>query len=186
MENVYIEIIQPLLQSVLRYCIYLFVFVLAALLIYAVKRYLVPFLREKLGDTRFEALTKYVRLLMCAAEEKFTETAAGLSKSDYVISLVKKKFPGIDDSYIQTIIDGLMRPLTAEGCVNVTEDVAFEEYISNAINQAMAEAQNREVKEKSTEVNPDGFAPGTAPGLSAPEEPPKNPDPEALDAPPID
>jgi len=190
MENVYIEVIQPVLQSIFRYCIYVLAFVVVALIAYLVKRYVIPFLREKLGEERFDALTKYVRLLMCTAEQKFQKAASGLSKSEYVISLVKKKFPDLDESYIQTVIDGLMRPLTAEGCVNVGNGEDIANYISAAVNQAMADAREREKYKNENETNPNPFAPGTETGetgiTSDPEEPPQNPDPEALDAPPID
>lgn len=187
MENVYIEIIQPVLQSILRYCIYALVALFVLFLIYLGKRYLLPILKEKLGDTRFNSLMSYIRWLMCAAEEKFTAACSGKSKSEFVISLVKKKYPDLDEEYIQTAIDGLMAPLTAEGLVNVTngaDAMEFMEFAKKAINEAMNEASKREA-EKQSEINPDPFAPGAAPGVDT-EEPPKNPDPEALDAPPID
>lgn len=191
-KPMYKEVIQPLLLSLLKDGLYVLAFVVCALIVYLASRYVAPILREKLGDTRYNALVTRVKDLMCAAEQKFSEASSGLTKSAFVIKLIREKFPNLDETYIQTVIDGLMAPMEAEGLLNVTEGKDLEEYLSYMIDKAIAKinmptgeitelvAQNPE-----SDVNPDPYAPGAAPGVDT-EEPPKNPDPEALDAPPID
>lgn len=166
MEEVYHEVVTPLLQSILKDCIYIVAFAVGALLLYLVFRYIAPFLKEKLGETRYNALVSRVKGLMCAAERNITGVAAGLSRSQYVIKLVKEKFPTLDDAYIQTIIDGLMAPMENEGLVNVSTDVGFEDYLSRIADLVLLKINDRSADSSNEHI--------------------EKPDPEALDAPPID
>lgn len=191
-KPMYEEIIQPLLLSLLKDGLYVLAIVVGALIVYLAARYVAPILREKLGDTRYNALVTRIKNLMCAAEQKFSEASSGLTKSEFVIKLIREKFPKLDESYIQTIIDGLMAPMEAEGLVNVTEGKDLEEYLSYMIDKAIEKiniptGKTTELIAPNSEsgVNPDPYAPGATPDVDA-EEPPQNPDPEALDAPPID
>lgn len=178
-KPMYEEIIQPLLLSLLKDGLYLLAIAVGALIVYLVARYIAPILREKLGDTRYNALVNRIKNLMCAAEQKFSEVGSGLTKSEFVIKLIREKFPKLDESYIQTVIDGLMAPMEAEGLLNVTEGKDLEEYLSYMIDKAIEKINI------TNGVKPETLAPDATPDVDA-EEPPQNPDPEALDALPID
>ena len=94
---------------------------LGALIGWAFKTYVFPWLKVKLGDARYDALRKRVKDLMAAAEERFG-SGEGEAKENYVVNMVLGLFPNQPDvtkEYIEVIIKSLMQELTNEGVINV-------------------------------------------------------------------
>lgn len=85
--------------------------------IWAIKTYVFPWLKTKLGDATFDSLLERISTFMSAAEEKFSQSE-GEAKSAWVISQIQDIFPKLDKDYIQSLIDGLMKPLEKEGIIN--------------------------------------------------------------------
>ena len=105
------------LELILKPILYVLGSVLSGIAIFAVNAYLIPFLKEKLGEEKYNMLVAYVRMCMSAAEEKFP-TWDGDLKSEWVIEQIKAQYPALDNEYIQTLIDGLMQPLSVDGIIN--------------------------------------------------------------------
>lgn len=77
----------------------------------------IPWIREKITDERFKNITTYLKLLMASVEEAHPEFA-GKEKSSWVIEQMVQKFPGLNASYVQMLINGFMAALTVEGILN--------------------------------------------------------------------
>ena len=106
-----------ILELILKPILYILGSVLSGLAIFAVNAYLIPFLKQKIGDEKYDLLVKYIRMCMSAAEEKFP-TWDGELKAGWVIAQIQAQYPELQNEYIQTLIDGLMQPLSNEGVVN--------------------------------------------------------------------
>ena len=110
------------MELILKPILYILGSVLSGLAIFAVNAYLIPFLKQRLGDDKYNMLVAYIKMCMSAAEEKFP-TWDGDLKSKWVIEQIQQQYPGLQNDYVQTLIDGLMQPLSIEGVVNHHYDV---------------------------------------------------------------
>lgn len=91
--------------------------VISTVSIWAIKNYVAPWLKTKLGDAKYQSLLDRLGTFMSAAEERFG-VGQGKDKSAWVIEQVQGIFPEFPAEYIQALIDGLMAPLANEGLVN--------------------------------------------------------------------
>lgn len=106
-----------ILELIFKPILYILGSVLSGFAIFAVNAYLIPFLKQKLGDDKYNMLVTYIKMCMSAAEEKFP-TWDGEQKAEWVIEQIQAQYPSLQNEYIQTLIDGLMQPLSIEGVVN--------------------------------------------------------------------
>jgi hypothetical protein len=112
------------MELFLKPVLYLLGSVLSGLAIFAVNAYLIPYLKQKLGDDKYNMLLSYIRMCMSAAEERYPDWDGGM-KSEWVIEQIKAKYPSLDNEYVQTLIDGLMQPLSIDGVINHHEQTGF-------------------------------------------------------------
>ncbi len=105
------------MEYILKPILYILGSVLSGFAIFAVNAYLIPWMKQKLGDDKYNMLVTYIKMCMSAAEEKFP-TLDGDKKAEWVIEQIQAQYPGLQNEYIQTLIDGLMQPLSIEGVVN--------------------------------------------------------------------
>lgn len=106
-----------ILELILKPILYILGSVLSGIAIFAVNAYLIPYLKQRLGDDKYNMLVTYIKMCMSAAEEKFPNLD-GEQKAEWVIEQIQMQYPGLQNEYIQTLIDGLMQPLSIEGVVN--------------------------------------------------------------------
>lgn len=106
-----------ILDVFLKPLLYVLGYALSTLAIYAFGAYVIPFLKTKLGEEKYNALVSYTRMYMAAVEERFPELD-GERKSEWVINQIKQQYPALNNDYLQTIIDGLMQPLSVDGIIN--------------------------------------------------------------------
>lgn len=110
------------MELVLKPILYILGSVLSGLAIFAVNVYLIPWMKEKLGEEQYNMLVAYIKMCMSAAEEKFP-TWDGDKKSEWVIEQIKQQYPKLNNEYVQTLIDGLMQPLSVDGIINHHYDI---------------------------------------------------------------
>lgn len=91
---------------------------LAAFLAFVTKQYVVPWLKVKIGNEKYDELVKKVKDLMAAAEQQFGP-GSGQEKKRWVIEELKKLGIEFDEAYVSSLIDGFCSVLTAEGVINV-------------------------------------------------------------------
>ena len=106
-----------ILELILKPILYILGSVLSGIAIFAVNAYLIPYLKQRLGDDKYNMLVTYIKMCMSAAEEKFPNLD-GEQKAEWVIEQIQMQYPGLQNEYIQTLLDGLMQPLSIEGVVN--------------------------------------------------------------------
>ena len=90
---------------------------LGAVLIFVVKQYLIPWLKIKIGNDKYDELVKKIKDLMVAAEQRFGEKT-GLSKKQWVIKELKNAGLNFDEEMVGNLIDGFTSVLTADGVIN--------------------------------------------------------------------
>jgi uncharacterized membrane protein len=90
---------------------------LAAVLIFVVNQYLIPWLKIKIGNDQYDELVKKIKDLMIVAEQHYGPQT-GTDKKAWVISELKKLGLNFDEEMVGNLIDGFTRVLTAEGVIN--------------------------------------------------------------------
>lgn len=87
------------------------------LITFIVTRYVIPWLKSKLGESKFLYILERVQQFMCAIEEN-PEGRTGEEKAEWVTDQILKIFPKLERSYVRALIDGSMRALTQDGLIN--------------------------------------------------------------------
>lgn len=90
---------------------------LGAVLIFVVKQYLIPWLKVKIGNDKYDELVKKIKDLMIVAEQHFGEKT-GVSKKQWVIDELKKAGLQFNEEMVGNLIDGFTSVLTTEGIIN--------------------------------------------------------------------
>ena len=90
---------------------------LGAVLIFVIKQYLIPWLKIKIGNDKYDELVKKIKDLMVVAEQHFGEKT-GMSKKQWVIDELKNAGLEFDEEMVSNLIDGFPSVLTAEGVIN--------------------------------------------------------------------
>ena len=90
---------------------------LGAVLIFVVKQYLIPWLKIKIGNEKYDELVKKIKDLMVVAEQHFGEKT-GASKKQWVIDELTNAGIKFDVEAVSNLIDGFTSVLTAEGIIN--------------------------------------------------------------------
>ena len=82
--------------------------------------FLVPYLRAKYQEIRTDSIDYWLRVLMSSAETYFG-SGTGVQKKEYVLNLLKQKFPSLDMDRIQDSLEAMFRQLVVEGILNNEE-----------------------------------------------------------------
>lgn len=90
---------------------------LGAVLIFVVKQYLIPWLKIKIGNEKYDELVKKTKDLMAVAEQHFGQKT-GASKKQWVIDELQSAGIKFDVAIVSNLIDGFTSVLTAEGIIN--------------------------------------------------------------------
>lgn len=85
---------------------------LIALATALITTFLVPYIKEKLDDARFEKLLKWTRIAVEAAEKLFNETGLGENKKAYVLAFLKKHGYSVDIDEIDVLIESAVYEIT--------------------------------------------------------------------------
>jgi len=109
------------MEDILRIVLYVLGGVLTAIVVFAVSRYVIPWLKTKLGDEKLTYILTMVQEFMSAIEEN-PEGKTGPEKAEWVIDRVMEIFPKLNRSFIKALINGSMRFLEQEGIVNYQKD----------------------------------------------------------------
>ena len=99
--------------------------IVGLLIIFVVTKYVIPWLKSKLGESKFEYILEQIQAFMCAIEEKNEKEGRTLTseeKAEWVVDRVIEIFPKLNREYIKALIDGSMRALTQDGLINYQKD----------------------------------------------------------------
>lgn len=91
--------------------------ILGMVVVFAVTRYLVPWLKVKLGESKFLYVIQQVQAFMVAIEER-AGYLPGEEKAEWVTDRVCEIFPKLNREYVRALIDGSMQALTQDGLIN--------------------------------------------------------------------
>lgn len=75
--------------------------------------FLVPYIKEKLDNIRFEKLLKWTKAAVEAAEKLFSETGLGEKKKAYVLDFLQKRGYRVDMDELDTLIESAVYEITA-------------------------------------------------------------------------
>lgn len=90
---------------------------LATIIIFVVKKYLIPWFKVTIGNKEYEKLCVLIKDLMAVAEEQFGPQT-GAEKKEFVIKELKKLDIDFNERFVRSLIDGFTSVLTAEGILN--------------------------------------------------------------------
>ena len=91
--------------------------ILGVVVAFVVTRYLVPWLKTKLGESKFLYIMQQVQAFMTAIEER-AGYLPGEEKAEWVTDRVIEMFPKLEHEYVRALIDGSMQALTLDGLIN--------------------------------------------------------------------
>lgn len=75
--------------------------------------FLVPYIKEKLDNIRFEKLQKWTKIAVEAAEKLFEETGLGEKKKAFVLAFLQDHGYSVDIDEIDTLIESAVYEITA-------------------------------------------------------------------------
>lgn len=94
--------------------------VLAASILFVGKQYLIPFLKAKIGNEKYDELKKKVQDLMLIAEKMYGPKT-GAEKKQFVIDELKKMGVQFDEVFVSNMIDGFMVILENQNLINTNK-----------------------------------------------------------------
>jgi LL-H family phage holin len=74
----------------------------------AITYYLVPFLKKKVGEKKFDEIYNLVAIAVNAAEQIFNQPNMGEKKKEYVIKFLEEKGIDITDEQIDALIEAVV------------------------------------------------------------------------------
>ena len=90
-----------------------------------ISRYVIPWIRNKLTDQQYDALTVLVRVGVFAAEQIFTSDQ-WKEKKQYVVSLLEENGYTVDTTAVDALIEATVRELRIEQGQVHTEEVVLK------------------------------------------------------------
>lgn len=94
--------------------------VLAASTLFVGYQYLIPFLKAKIGNEKYDELKKKVQDLMLMAEKMYGPKT-GAEKKQFVIDELKKMGIKFDEVFVSNMIDGFMIVLENQKLINTNK-----------------------------------------------------------------
>lgn len=94
--------------------------VLAASTLFVGHQYLIPFLKAKIGNEKYDELKKKVQDLMLMAEKMYGPKT-GAEKKQFVIDELKKMGVQFDEVFVSNMIDGFMVVLENQKLINTNK-----------------------------------------------------------------
>ena len=109
------------IEMMMQFFAYALGVVLAAAVLFVGKKYLIPFLKVKIGNEQYDELVKKVQDLMLIAEQHYGPKT-GAQKKQFVIDELKKMGVEFDEVLVSNMIDGFMIVLEAQNLVNASKE----------------------------------------------------------------
>lgn len=109
------------IEMIIRFFAYALGIVLAAGVLFVGKKYLIPFLKVKIGNEQYDELVTKVYDLMVIAEQRFGPKT-GVEKKQFVIDELKKMDIKFDEAFVSDMIDGFMIVLENQNLVNTNKE----------------------------------------------------------------
>lgn len=81
------------------------------LCVFALTAFLLPWLRQKLGDQKTEELANWVKIFVQAAEQLFRESGMGQEKKAYVLARLREKGYTVELEAIEDMIESAVLEL---------------------------------------------------------------------------
>lgn len=85
------------------------------LIVFMVGAFLLPLIRQKVGDGNMEELLRWVDIFVRAAEQIFRESGMGAKKKAYVLERLKEKGYTIDLEAVEDMIEAAVLKLNRGG-----------------------------------------------------------------------
>lgn len=89
-----------------------------AIVVFVVGTFLIPWIKQKIGDSKTEELLNWVSIFVRAAEQIFRESGMGEQKKTYVIQRLQEKGYNLDLEAIDDMIEAAVLDLNREVLVN--------------------------------------------------------------------
>ncbi len=86
---------------------------LIALATATITTFLVPYIKERLDEVRFEKLLKWTKAAVEAAEKLFSETGLGEKKKAYVLEFLLQRGYRVDMDELDTLIESAVYEIAA-------------------------------------------------------------------------
>lgn len=109
------------MEMMMQFFAYALGVVLAASMLFVGKKYLIPFLKVKIGNEQYDELVTKVYDLMVIAEQRFGPKT-GAEKKQFVIDELKKMGVEFDETFVSNMIDGFMVVLENQNLVNTNKE----------------------------------------------------------------
>lgn len=109
------------IEMMMQFFAYALGVVLAASVLFVGKKYLIPFLRVKIGNEQYDELVKKIKDLMIIAEQHYGPKT-GAEKKQFVIDELKKMGIEFDEAFVSNMIDGFMIVLENQNLVNANKE----------------------------------------------------------------
>jgi len=108
------------MEMMMQFFAYALGIVLAAGTLFVGSKYLVPFLKAKIGNEQYDELVKKIKDLMIIAEKHYGPKT-GAEKKQFVIDELNKMGIKFDEVFVSNMIDGFMVVLENQNLINVNK-----------------------------------------------------------------
>ena len=109
------------MEMMMQFFAYALGVVLAAAVLFVGKKYLIPFLKVKIGNEQYDELVNKIQDLMLIAEQHYGPKT-GAQKKQFVIDELKKMGVEFDEALVGNMIDGFMIVLESQNLVNTKKE----------------------------------------------------------------
>lgn len=84
------------------------------ILVFVVSTFLLPWIRQKIGDGKTEELLRWVGIFVRAAEQIYNESGMGVQKKAYVLEKLQEKGYNLDLEAVDDMIEAAVLELNRE------------------------------------------------------------------------
>lgn len=106
------------MEMMMQFFAYALGIALASSMLFVGYKYLIPFLKAKIGNEQYDELVNKIQDLMLIAEQHFGPKT-GAEKKQFVIDELKKMGVQFDEAFVSNMIDGFMVVLENQNLINV-------------------------------------------------------------------
>lgn len=92
------------------------------IVVFVVGTFLIPWIKQKIGDSQTKELLNWVGIFVRAAEQIFRESGMGEQKKSYVIQRLQEKGYNLDVEAIEDMIEAAVLELNREVLVNANAE----------------------------------------------------------------
>lgn len=84
------------------------------LVVFGIGTFLIPFIKQKLGEAKTEELMRWIKIFVRAAEQIFRESGLGAEKKQYVLDRLAEMGYSVDTEALNEMIEAAVLELNRE------------------------------------------------------------------------